>query len=343
VEQFGDRDVELDRLTDCYESGTTECIVIHGRRRLGESEVVRRSIADREDAVHHRAVESTARNRLEGVVDAATAQRPSSRTVRRDREALLETVGDDDATVVIGGPFPVEADESIPSLIQRVRGMEPQEAGMTPVLVGSSNSHVEDEVRPGGAPPYGRATATADLAPLSVADAVFEAPGEQFGRILRLRPEIPPRLQAVAVAVDPSLTDVVSVVEVRDDDVVHALVGLSASVLHRLSPPGDDQRHAALAGDSPLPVDLLRVLQVDAVAALCPEDDRGVAGVLVVRPLVVERERREDDAHADLVAVVDRQFGVVSVGQVVEELSRRGFERLLLDGDGRIAKSGGEL
>jgi hypothetical protein len=55
---------------------------------------------------------------------------------------------------------------------------------------------------------------------------------------------------------------------VRDDDVVDALVGPSASVLHRLSFASDDQRHTALAGDPPLPVDLFDVLYVDSVSAL---------------------------------------------------------------------------
>ena len=44
VEQFVDRDVELDQLTDCYESETADFIVIYGRRRLGKSELVSQSI-----------------------------------------------------------------------------------------------------------------------------------------------------------------------------------------------------------------------------------------------------------------------------------------------------------
>jgi len=41
------------------------------------------------------------------------------------------------------------------------------------------------------------------------------------------------------------------------------------------------------------------------------EDDGGVAGVLVVGLRVVEGERREDDADADLEPLVDREVGVV--------------------------------
>jgi len=39
------------------------------------------------------------------------------------------------------------------------------------------------------------------------------------------------------------------------------------------------------------------------------EDDGGVAGVLVVGLRVVEGERREDDADADLEPLVDREVG----------------------------------
>jgi AAA+ ATPase superfamily predicted ATPase len=100
--QFVDRDVELDQLTDCYESETADFVVIYGRRRLGKSELVRQSIADRDDAVYHQAVESTAPNQLEQFVDTATAQFPSLQNVRRDWEALLETLGNQDQLQMLG-------------------------------------------------------------------------------------------------------------------------------------------------------------------------------------------------------------------------------------------------
>ncbi|MCJ0618989.1 ATP-binding protein [Haloarcula hispanica] len=170
--QFVDRDIELEKLTDCYESVTADFVVIYGRRRLGKSELVRQSIADRDDAVYYQAVESTAPNQLEQFVDTATAQFPSLRNVRRDWEALLETLGEEDAIIVIDEfPFLIEEDESLPSRIQRVWDMKLQETGMTLVLVGSSISVMEDKVLSGSAPLYGRRTATIDLKPLEVVDA----------------------------------------------------------------------------------------------------------------------------------------------------------------------------
>ncbi len=171
MEQFVDRDIELDQLTDCYESEGADFVVIYGRRRLGKSELVRQSIADRDDAVYYQAVESTAPNQLEQFVDTITTQFPSLSNVRRDWEVLLEALGEEDAVVVIDEfPFLIEEDESLPSRIQRVWDMELQETGMTLVLVGSSISVMEDKVLSGSAPLYGRRTATIDLKPLDVGD-----------------------------------------------------------------------------------------------------------------------------------------------------------------------------
>ena len=170
--QFVDREEEIDQLGDCYDSETADFVVIYGRRRLGKSELVRQSIADRDDAVYYQAVESTAQNQLEQFVDVATAQFPSLENVRRDWEAILEALGEEDAIVVVDEfPFLIEEDASLPSRMQRVWDLELQETGMTLVLVGSSISVMEDKVLSGSAPLYGRRTATIDLGPLSVADA----------------------------------------------------------------------------------------------------------------------------------------------------------------------------
>ena len=172
MEHFVNRDAELSQLTDSYESETADFVVIYGRRRLGKSELVRQSIADRDDAVYYQAVESTAPNQLEQFIDTATTQFPSLRNVRRDWEVLLEALGEEDAVVVIDEfPFLIDEDNSLPSRIQRVWDTALQETGMTLILVGSSISVMEDKVLSGSAPLYGRRTATIDLKPLDVADA----------------------------------------------------------------------------------------------------------------------------------------------------------------------------
>ena len=172
MEEFVNREMELEHLTECFESDVAEFIVIYGRRRLGKSELVRQSIAGRNDAIYYQAVESTAQNQLEQFVDTATEQFPSIRNVRRDWEVLLEALGEENAIVVIDEfPFLIEEDESLPSRLQRVWDLELKETGMTLILVGSSISVMEEKVLSGGAPLYGRRTGTIDLKPLSVGDA----------------------------------------------------------------------------------------------------------------------------------------------------------------------------
>ena len=98
-------------LTDRYESDAAEFIVIYGRRRLGKSELVRQSIDGRDDAIYYQAVESTAQNQLEQFVDVAAAQFTPIRNVRQDWELLLQTLGEQNAIVVIDEfPFLTEED-----------------------------------------------------------------------------------------------------------------------------------------------------------------------------------------------------------------------------------------
>ena len=169
--QFVNREAELAQLNSCYESTDAEFIVLYGRRRLGKSELVRQSIADRDDAVYYQAIESTPENQLEQFVDAATSRFPSLDKLRQDWETLLEALGDQDAIVIIDEfPFLIEADDSLPSRLQRVWDIHLQDTSMTLVLVGSSISVMEEKVLAGGSPLYGRRTATIDLQPLAVND-----------------------------------------------------------------------------------------------------------------------------------------------------------------------------
>ena len=171
MDDFVDREAELEELSTRYESERAEFVVLYGRRRLGKSELVRQSISDREDAVYYQAIESTAQNQLEQFVETATGVVPELRNVRRDWEALLEALGDRNAVVIIDEfPFLLEEDTSISSRIQRVWDTHLQETGVTLVLVGSSISVMEEKVLSGGSPLYGRRTATIDLKPLSVED-----------------------------------------------------------------------------------------------------------------------------------------------------------------------------
>jgi hypothetical protein len=51
MDGFVDREVELSRLRDCYDSDVAALAVIYGRRRLGKTQLVRHWLSERDDAV----------------------------------------------------------------------------------------------------------------------------------------------------------------------------------------------------------------------------------------------------------------------------------------------------
>jgi hypothetical protein len=72
--------------------------------------------------------------------------------------------------------------------------------------------------------------------------------------------------------------------------------------VRRVAFAGHDDGHPVLSRETPLPVDHLRIFEVDPLAVPRLEDHGRAPRVLVVRLLVGERERRQDDPNADLVA-----------------------------------------
>jgi len=84
MEQFVDRTGELDRLRSLYDSPAAELAIVYGRRQIGKSELVRRSIRDRDDAVYYQAVQGTATTQLARFVEAASTAYPGITDVRKD-------------------------------------------------------------------------------------------------------------------------------------------------------------------------------------------------------------------------------------------------------------------
>ncbi|GGN24624.1 hypothetical protein GCM10009021_28040 [Halarchaeum nitratireducens] len=75
MERFVDRDEELSRLRECYESDRGELAVIYGRRRLGKTQLAQHSLRDRDDAVVYQGTETTAQFQLDEFIDVASWRR----------------------------------------------------------------------------------------------------------------------------------------------------------------------------------------------------------------------------------------------------------------------------
>ncbi|MFB6201068.1 MAG: ATP-binding protein, partial [Halorhabdus sp.] len=176
MDRFVDRQTELSRLRGCYESDEADMVVIFGRRRLGKSELVRESLIDRDDAVRYQATETTPQVQLDEFVDVASEPFPGVDRIKQDWESLLGYLAEQKAVVVLDEfPYLIDADESLPSVIQRLWDQEIQHTAATFVLVGSSISMMEEATLLGNSPLYGRFTETIDLRQLD-----FDAAREFF-------------------------------------------------------------------------------------------------------------------------------------------------------------------
>jgi len=147
MDQFVNRIEELDRLQTLYESGTAELAIIYGRRQIGKSELVRQSIADRDDAVYYQAVQGTATTQLRRFVEAAASTYPDITAVKEEWEPLLTYLTDRDAVIVIDEfPYLIESNEGLPSVIQHLWDTATDESQATLVLTGSAIGMIHTHV-----------------------------------------------------------------------------------------------------------------------------------------------------------------------------------------------------
>src|SRR5882724_12268803 len=100
----------------------------------------------------------------------------------------------------------------------------------------------------------------------------------------------------------PTVADVGAVVHVGDEDVFNAGVDLGLGLFHGLAGADDGEDDAGGARDEPLAVDLFYVLDVDLLGSAFLKNDGVILGEGFEGGVVVEREWRDDDAHADLKA-----------------------------------------
>ena len=172
MNHFVNRKDELSLLRGCYESDNAEMIVIFGRRRLGKTQLVQHSLSDRDDAVVYQATETTTQIQLDEFVDVASETFPDITQIKQSWEALLGYLGDQNGIVVLDEfPYLIDADGSLPSVVQRLWDQRFQDTSGTLVLVGSSISMMEEATLLGNSPLYGRFTEKLDLRPLAFSAA----------------------------------------------------------------------------------------------------------------------------------------------------------------------------
>jgi len=132
----------------------------------GKTQLVQHSLSDRDDTVVYQATETTSQIQLDEFVDVASETFPGITQIKQNWEALLGYLGDQDGIVVLDEfPYLIDADENLPSVIQRLWDQRFQNTAGTLILVGSSISMMEEATLLGNSPLYGRFTGKFDLRP----------------------------------------------------------------------------------------------------------------------------------------------------------------------------------
>lgn len=192
--EFINRKEELARLQDLYASDSAELAVVWGRRRIGKTRLVAESIRGRDDAVYHQATETTAKAQLDAFVADASEMYPDIERFQRDWETLLNYLIDQDAIIVLDEfPYLADAEEELPSLIQRLFDHAVEDSTTTLVLTGSAIGMMYDLTLDGRAPLYGRIS--------QHPSGKFPIDQLDFGAAMEFFPDYSPEEQVFAYAV----------------------------------------------------------------------------------------------------------------------------------------------
>jgi hypothetical protein len=199
VDRFVDRHIERRALEDAWASGRPELVVVHGRRRVGKSELLAR-FAARKPFAYYVAAQQLERDQL---ADLGIALGPLSAGFRRGRPPRLALEDWDELLAVVAAaaetrriglildefPYLMDANPALPSLIQRWWDAVGSRTNVMLVLSGSQQAMMARLVSEEGAL-YGRPTRRLHLRAFDYFHAA------QFAR--RWAPEDRIRLYAVA-------------------------------------------------------------------------------------------------------------------------------------------------
>lgn len=154
---FVNRENELNRLQRLYDSESPELGVVYGRRRIGKTALVLKSIEDYDNAIYHQAAHGTTEQQLDAFInDAATVISGITR-IRKDWEDVLSYLAEQDAIVILDEfPYLVDEYRALPSLLQRVWDHGVEDTAATFILTGSAIGMIHEIALNGSSPLYGR-------------------------------------------------------------------------------------------------------------------------------------------------------------------------------------------
>ncbi len=176
---FIGRERELGVLEEFAASGRPELFVLYGRRRVGKTELLQR-LCQRGRAVYYLAAQVRDRDNLRGF-KAALQEGLGDPLIENvefsDWSAALgyaaERAADERLIVVLDEfPYLCEANQGLPSLIQRFWDQRGKNSSLMLVLCGSQVSFMEQEVLAERSPLFGRRTGQRRLEPLTPSETL---------------------------------------------------------------------------------------------------------------------------------------------------------------------------
>lgn len=176
---FIGRKYELDFLNEHYNSGKAELIVLYGRRRVGKTELLTEFCKGKKH-IFYSCNEYTNEKQLREFGNKFLPTNPPLAGIIKqlsDWESAFSFIGEYDQSermivVIDEFPYMVNADESIPSVLQNLWDHNLKDKNIMIILSGSSMSFIEKKILAYKKPLYGRTTGICKLEPLPYYDAI---------------------------------------------------------------------------------------------------------------------------------------------------------------------------
>ena len=170
---FIGRNEELASLNERYDSGTYECAVIWGRRRVGKTELITEFVKNKRH-IYFTAAEGTEQKNIDilskavfnGLHGEIRTTAPSFKNFSDCLDYLYERAKNEKLVFVIDEyPYFAASDKSVSSVLQQYIDHKFQHIDFMLILCGSSMSFMENQVMGDKSPLYGRRTCQYKIAP----------------------------------------------------------------------------------------------------------------------------------------------------------------------------------
>ncbi|MCI2415533.1 MAG: ATP-binding protein [Candidatus Aramenus sp.] len=192
VQQFIDRQRELEFLEEKYRENKAQLIVLYGRRRVGKTELVKQFIKDKE-AIYHLSTNDGIQNNVKRLKEAFARLTGKNYFISLNvsLDELLIYFGDEisNRRVVLAideFQYLTEADKSVISQVQRAWDEKLSSTRLYLLITGSSVGMMENEVLSSRSPLYGRRTGSWKLSklPFPVLSSFF--PGKNIEELIKI-------------------------------------------------------------------------------------------------------------------------------------------------------------